>query len=34
MKNEAPEPYLEACQMSMMERLCENTTAKSFIINV
>ena len=34
LKNEAPEPYLELCQISMMERFCENTTAISFIIDV
>ena len=34
LKNEAAEPYLEPCQISMMERFCENTTAKSFIIDV
>ena len=33
LKNEAPEPYLELCQISMMERFCENTTAISFIID-
>ena len=32
-KNEAAEPYLETYQISMMERFCENTTAKSFIID-
>ena len=32
-KNEAAEPYLEPCQISMLERFCENTTAKSFIID-
>ena len=34
LKNEAAKPYLEPCQISMMERFCENTTAKSFIIDV
>ena len=34
LKDEAAEPYLETCQISMMERFCENTTAKSFIIDV
>ena len=34
LKNQAAEPYLETCQISMMERFCEKTTAKSFIIDV
>ena len=34
LKNEAAEPHLEPGQISMMERFCENTTAKSFIIDV
>ena len=34
LKNEAAEPYLEPCQISMMERFRENTTAKSLIIDV
>ena len=34
LKSEAAEPYLEPYQISMMERFCENTTAKSFIIDV
>ena len=34
LKNEAAEPYLEPCQISMMERFCENATAKSFIVDV
>ena len=33
-ENEAAEPYLEPCQISVMERFCENTTAKSFIIDL
>ena len=33
-KNEAAEPHLEPGQIPMMERFCENTTAKSFIIDV
>ena len=34
LKNEVAEPYFEPCQISMMERFCENTTAKSFITDV
>ena len=34
LKNEAAEPYLKPCQISIMERFCENTTPKSFIIHV
>ena len=34
LKNEAAESCLEPCQISMMERFCENTTAKNFIIDV
>ena len=34
LKNEAAEPYLEPCQISMMKSFCENTTAKNFIIDV
>ena len=33
-KNEAAESYLEPCEISMMERFSENTTAKSFIKDV
>ena len=33
-KNEAAEPYLEPCQISVMWRFCKNTTAKSFIIDI
>ena len=33
-KSEAEEPYLEPCQISIMEFFCENTTAKNFIIDV
>ena len=33
-KNEAAQPYLESCKISMMERFCENTTIKSFIAYV
>ena len=33
-KNGAAQPYLESCQISMMERFCENTTIKSFIAYV
>ena len=28
------EPYSEPCQISVMEHLCENTMAKSFVIDV
>ena len=35
LKNEAAEPYLEEpCQISLVERFCENTTAKTFTIDV
>ena len=34
LKNKTVQPYLETCQRSMMERFCENTTAKSLIIDV
>ena len=34
LKNETAQPYLETSQISMMERFCENTTAKSLIIDV
>ena len=34
LKNETVQPYLETCQISKMERFCENTTAKSLIIDV
>ena len=34
LKNKTAQPYLETCQRSMMERFCENTTAKSLIIDV
>ena len=35
LKNEAAEPYLEPCQISVMGRFCQkNTTAKRFIIDV
>ena len=33
-KNEDAKPYLEPCQISMMERFHENRTTKSFIIDV
>ena len=33
-KNEDAEPYLEPCPLSMMEYFCENTTAKTFVIDV
>ena len=33
-KNEAVELHLEPCQISKMERFCESTTAKTFIIDV
>ena len=31
LKNEVAQPYLESCQISMMERFSENTTIKSVI---
>ena len=34
LKNDAAETCLEPWQISMMERFCENTTAKNFIIDV
>ena len=34
LKNEAASSYFEPCQISMMERFLENTTAKSFIVDV
>ena len=34
LKSEAAEPYLDPCQISMMEYFCENTTTKSFVIYV
>ena len=34
LKNEDAELYLEPYQISMMERFCENATAKSYIIDV
>ena len=34
LKKEAPEPYLELCQISMIKRFYENTTAKSLTIDV
>ena len=34
LKNEAAEPYLEACQISIMERFCKNTSSISYIIDV
>ena len=34
LKNKAAEPYLEPCQISMIECFCENTTVESFIIDV
>ena len=34
LKNEAAEPHLEPCQISIMGRFCKNATAKSFIIDV
>ena len=33
-KNEAALPYLEPCQISMMEPFCENATVKNFIAYV
>ena len=33
-KNEAAEPYLEPCQISMAGRFCENTMIKNFIAYV
>ena len=33
-KSKAAETYLEPCQISMIERFCENKMAKSFIIDV
>ena len=34
LKNETAEPYLDPSQIPMMEHFCENTTAKSFVIDV
>ena len=34
LKNKAAEQYLEPCPISMMEHFCENTTAKTFIMDV
>ena len=34
LKNEAAEPHLEPCRISMMKSFFENTTAKSFTIAV
>ena len=34
LKNDAAETCLKPWQISMMERFCENTTAKNFIIDV
>ena len=34
LKSEVAQPYLEPCQISMMECFWKNTTAKSFIIDV
>ena len=34
LKNEAGELYLQTCQIFQMERFCENTTAKTYIIDV
>ena len=34
LKNEAAEPHLEPCQISIIGCFCKNTTAKSFIIDV
>ena len=34
LKSEAKKLYLEPCQISKMECFCENTTAKTFIIDV
>ena len=34
LKNEAAEPHLEPCQISIMGRFWKNATAKSFIIDV
>ena len=34
LKKEVVEPYLEPCKISMIGRFCENTTVKSYIIDV
>ena len=34
LNNDAEEPYLEPCQISMMKYFCENTTAKNFVIDI
>ena len=34
LKNEAAEPHLEPCQISIMGRFCKNATVKRFIIDV
>ena len=34
LKTEDAKPYLEPCQISMMERFCESRSTKSFIIDV
>ena len=33
-KNKVAKPYLEPCKLSMMRRFSENTTVKSYIIDV
>ena len=33
-KKRGCEPYLEPCPISMMERFCKNTAAKSFMVDV
>ena len=34
LNNDAEEPYLEPCQISMMKYFSENTTAKNFVIDI
>ena len=34
LKNEAAQPYLEPCQISLVKCFCKNTTAKSFMKDV
>ena len=34
LQNEVAESYLEPSKMSMMEHFCENTTVKSYVIDV
>ena len=34
LKNEAAEPHLEPCQISVLGHFCKNLTTKSFIIDV